>query len=292
MKSLILLISLGLVSGAILERGTGCNANNCLRAVRASARTAFASADCSSYLLTTVTPATSTSYQTTTITNQAPAVTVTTTTKIFSIVGSTTVKKAKRDPQPITIPAPSRGAALERRQVTVVPSSIPPYASPCSSPAAYVSACSCIGVLPSVTTAPTPVTTTTVSQTVSVTSTATVTVTSTVPVCDPANNYGIIYNGGFASGSPGQSNIGYTTHVFPDITTPAGCCAKCFQQVGCFTYDLILSPGECTLFWLTAGTTTNPSNTNLCPYGVLSEYTNTGDAFGTGPCNMYVGPPL
>lgn len=62
-------------------------------------------------------------------------------------------------------------AALEHRQVTVMPSSVPIYASACSGTARYSSACSCWGITAMTTTAPTPLTTTTV------------TVTATASVC-------------------------------------------------------------------------------------------------------------
>ncbi|MCJ1297681.1 hypothetical protein MMC08_000469 [Hypocenomyce scalaris] len=51
------------------------------------------------------------------------------------------------------------------RQMTQVPSSIPSYASACSGSVRYSSACSCIGVTKSTTTAPTPSTTVTVTAT-------------------------------------------------------------------------------------------------------------------------------
>ncbi|MCJ1472712.1 hypothetical protein MMC13_001361 [Lambiella insularis] len=73
-----------------------------------------------------------------------------------------------------------------KRQMTVKPTSIPAYASACSNSVRYSSACSCIGVIASTTTAPTPSTTVTKTQTVTqvATSVATNTVfqTSTVAV--------------------------------------------------------------------------------------------------------------
>ncbi len=54
---------------------------------------------------------------------------------------------------------------LAPRQVTVIPSSIPTYASGCTDSFRYSSACSCIGVNPTTITASTPTTTVTVSTT-------------------------------------------------------------------------------------------------------------------------------
>ncbi|PMD13310.1 hypothetical protein NA56DRAFT_694920 [Hyaloscypha hepaticicola] len=58
---------------------------------------------------------------------------------------------------------------LQERQVTVVPSSTPGYASACSTPGAYSSACSCWGITATTTVAPTPITTTTVTVTATAT---------------------------------------------------------------------------------------------------------------------------
>ncbi|KAF3278861.1 hypothetical protein TWF970_004405 [Orbilia oligospora] len=137
MRLAIVFITLvyALVVGA-MQVEYGCRRDNCLRAVIAKAfPNRQGAADCSSFLLTTVTPA-------------AKTVTVTekTTTTIFA-----TKRVGYRD--------------IEARQVTVVPSNIPAYAAACSGRVRYSSACSCIGVKPSVTTAPTPTKTVTVTRT-------------------------------------------------------------------------------------------------------------------------------
>jgi hypothetical protein len=56
--SALLLLTASAVFAAVLEERAGCNADNCLRAVRATARLAIGSSDCSSFLATatTVTP--------------------------------------------------------------------------------------------------------------------------------------------------------------------------------------------------------------------------------------------
>ncbi|KAB5566245.1 hypothetical protein GE09DRAFT_1106038 [Coniochaeta sp. 2T2.1] len=143
MRLLSSFMGLALLSGvlATTPNPTQCNANNCARAVtgtRSGKMPAVSSrqADCSSFMKVTVTPATSTATSTTTVT-------------------VTSIMPNKRD-------------NLAIRQVTVVPSSIPAYASDCSSAAAYSSACSCWGITATTTTAPTPVTTITVTTTVTV----------------------------------------------------------------------------------------------------------------------------
>jgi len=59
-----------------------------------------------------------------------------------------------------TITLPDMKKRLQERQVTVVASSTPGYASACSTPGAYSSACSCWGITATTTFAPTPITTT------------------------------------------------------------------------------------------------------------------------------------
>ncbi|KAF4627125.1 hypothetical protein G7Y89_g11032 [Cudoniella acicularis] len=123
-----------------------CNHDNCLRAVIASAfptRDGFG--DCSSYLLTTVTPATFT----TTIT----------------VTATSLVAYKKRDD------------VLFPRQQTAIPTAIPAYASACSGSVRYSSACSCVSATASTAFAPTPTTTKTVFATVVQTAAPTLTVT-------------------------------------------------------------------------------------------------------------------
>ncbi|KAK3304639.1 uncharacterized protein B0T15DRAFT_249289 [Chaetomium strumarium] len=141
MKLIAALPHVSLAVAAVLEP-RHCAGNNCNRAVTGTRPgllpLASRSADCSSFLLTTVTPA---------------ATTVTVTVDEEDLPSPTAAK---------------RGAVLQGRQVTVVPSAIPDYAANCANAAEYISACSCFGVTGSVTTAPTP----------------TVTVTTTVDYCE------------------------------------------------------------------------------------------------------------
>ena len=120
------------------------------------------STDCSSFFATTVTPAAvyiffiphhklqanSTTPSTTT------ATTVTTVTITYNGLPA-----KKRDLAP----------AIAARQVTVIPSSVPAYASACSGTIGYSSACSCIGATHATTTVAPPTSTTTISKTTFVT---------------------------------------------------------------------------------------------------------------------------
>ncbi|KAK6503002.1 hypothetical protein TWF481_008038 [Arthrobotrys musiformis] len=135
---LILTLVYAIIAGAI-QLEYGCRERDpCLKAVigrRFPNRNGRA--DCSSFLLATVTPAPKT-----------VSVTERTTTTIFI----TRHQGHYRD--------------VKARQVTVVPSNIPVYAlAACSGAARYSSACSCIGVRPSTTTLPTPTITVTVTKT-------------------------------------------------------------------------------------------------------------------------------
>jgi hypothetical protein len=106
-----------------------------------------------------------------------------------------TVFNNKKRRAPVAAPEPT----LEARQVTVVPSSIPAYASPCSGSVRYSSACSCIGVTHTTTTAPTPTTV--------VTADATSTIVDTYPyieftgyISDSSCSSGNTESGSFVAG--------------------------------------------------------------------------------------------
>ncbi|KAF3914730.1 hypothetical protein AA313_de0208687 [Arthrobotrys entomopaga] len=125
-----------------------CNANNCLRAVRASAfPDRPGSDDCSSYFR-----ATYTSYITATATASA---TVTETISTLTIVPT---------------------AAIEKRQALFIPTAIPAYASACTDAVRYESACSCIGLTRTTVTTQVVVATVTVTQTHTATTVATTSV--------------------------------------------------------------------------------------------------------------------
>ncbi|KAH8885254.1 hypothetical protein GQ53DRAFT_828982 [Thozetella sp. PMI_491] len=132
MKLSPILLPLVGLTGALAD----CNANNCLRQIRGTAKVltpdlASRMTDCSSYMLVTVTPATSTSTVSATAT--------------------------------VTVGQPEKRAEhqMAARQVTVSPSSKPEYATACPDASAYSSACSCLGITLTTSTAPTPVVTVT-----------------------------------------------------------------------------------------------------------------------------------
>ncbi|MCJ1403257.1 hypothetical protein MMC11_006480 [Xylographa trunciseda] len=192
-SSLIRLLFLAVGAAAAPAASTSaCNEDNCLRAVQGTAYTTrHGTADCQSYFMTTVTPATSTS----TVTVTATA----TTTDMFTITntGTTTatIPVTVIIPETATVTVPVFAKRMEMsdlvrkptislaaRQMTVRPSAIPSYASTCSGSVRYSSACSCIGVTATTTTAPTPITTTTVTVTTVQTSAVTQTSAATVVI--------------------------------------------------------------------------------------------------------------
>ncbi|KAJ9149892.1 hypothetical protein NKR23_g4173 [Pleurostoma richardsiae] len=181
MLPLLLLLPVFAAASPALER-RACG-DNCARAVIALAYTTrHGAADCSSYLLTTVTPATSTITQTSTL-SFSPTVTVAgtntvtaTTTIPFTaatvtapIVTTTTVTSTST----IFTNWPGLGTTVYKRDQIAAPSIIPAYASPCSGAARYSTACACVGVYPSTVTAATPLTTITVYVSASYTATVT-----------------------------------------------------------------------------------------------------------------------
>ena len=171
-----------------------CDANNCYRQVVASAfTTRHNSADCSSFLATTITPSTVTisrtvsAPQTVTVTNTETVdfTILTTQTDIQTATAISTDIITDVVTETVTVqPTLSSAFQIAPRVVTGLPglsSAVPPYASSCTSPGQYASACSCIGILPSTVTAPTPSTTVTVtiSPTVTLTESATISIGTT-----------------------------------------------------------------------------------------------------------------
>jgi len=119
------------LSNVLLDRANACSPNNCLRGVggtAANAKPPLTSrlSDCSSFMLTTITPTPVTITYTQTYTTTLP-------------VGM------KRDV-----------GEIQDRQVVVTPKTVPAYATYCSNAAAYSSACSCESITAQFTIAPTP----------------------------------------------------------------------------------------------------------------------------------------
>ncbi|KAL8334386.1 hypothetical protein RB598_008908 [Gaeumannomyces tritici] len=163
--------ALGMLATATVAVAGSCNANNCARAVTGT-RDKIPSletrrADCSAFMLATVTPATVTT--TTTISVTVSKSTTSTTTTTTTTTSTTTT------------------GILDPRQVTQVPSLVPAYASACPDAAAYSSACSCWGITARTTTAGAPSatasTTATETTTVTVAATATATAVQVAKVC-------------------------------------------------------------------------------------------------------------
>ncbi|KAK6540660.1 hypothetical protein TWF694_008053 [Orbilia ellipsospora] len=152
-------VSLTFIAAIASTAAASCLADNCLRAIRASAfPTRPGTLDCISYFNRTVTANTLL-----TVTQTVHA----STTATANITITITI-----DPPTLTI--------NEKRDATASPTDIPAYASPCSGLSRYSSACSCIGITP-VTRIVTPstVVTVTVSDLITVqTNTITLTATS------------------------------------------------------------------------------------------------------------------
>ncbi|KAJ6255930.1 hypothetical protein Dda_9220 [Drechslerella dactyloides] len=246
----------GLVGAAT---AISCHADNCLRAVRATARLPQASMDCSSYLRSTFTPATKTYTDYSTISELAQeSQFATRTDTVFEILTSVIKETATIEVPGSTKTKTSYNPALKKRQAA---STIPAYASPCRSADRYISACSCIAVTGSiVVTAPTPSTTLTIPTTVtystqietitveilSTTVTdATVTVTTTnstakivgpsaavtvgAPYPDLCKNI-VLYNG-LRPASFGN----YDPTEVGNLPTPE-CCLRCYLTSDCVAY--------------------------------------------------------
>ncbi|KAN0101452.1 hypothetical protein V8E51_011962 [Hyaloscypha variabilis] len=153
---------------------TACNADSCLRAIQASAfPTRHGVADCSSYFVTTVTPATVTvtataSYITSTTTSGIETeLTTSTATSVILSAAVSTFTTVSTSTLTFTSTVDPHQPSFKKRDAdkTSVPSSIPAYASPCSGAIRYSSACSCVGATKTTITAAAPTSTVTVTQT-------------------------------------------------------------------------------------------------------------------------------
>ncbi|RDW58439.1 hypothetical protein BP5796_12369 [Coleophoma crateriformis] len=182
MKSLYILSTLAVLATAnpLLQDRDTCNADNCARAITRTTKPALASrmADCTSFLLATVTPAVVTL---TTIVTPDPSSVTTTVVEVTTTTTTTTAGAVKKRIN-------TNGA------ITNSPSAVPTYASACSGTTRYSSACSCAGVTKSTTTliAVTVYTTvlaivsTTTGTTTSTSTTTTTTTTASAPL--PTSN--------------------------------------------------------------------------------------------------------
>ncbi|KAL2064322.1 hypothetical protein VTL71DRAFT_4816 [Oculimacula yallundae] len=210
------------LEGTVFERGTsGCNTSSCLRAVQARTRDpspSSATADCKSFLRKTVIPCASTTYKTITVTNTAPASSVTvatvfntlmptrstttiqplTFTSIFTTTstqfttvtatetsGTTLVQVSDTTTFATATTTITGGGGLKARAfscfpLTYYPSIVPTYASACSGTVGYSSACSCAVGSQTAFTLPRNTITCTVKSTRTITPTSLITARSTI----------------------------------------------------------------------------------------------------------------
>ena len=170
--------------------------------------------------------------------------------------------------------------------IIVAPTSIPTYANACSDCAAYSSACSCLGVVATTSTAPTPTYTVTLSivptsgliSTTSSSSSATASPTAPTP---PLTN-------GTTSGNGTCSNPG-VCQTFPPVGAPGDDCwcgydtngnAISFQAEACDTNLACTSNEDCTSHF---GTAWSCLISNCCEFSICSRTdvcadTSTGTA--------------
>ncbi|TVY71353.1 hypothetical protein LSUE1_G004344 [Lachnellula suecica] len=268
---------LSLVSGALgsLHHRDVCTTDNCARAVQgtkcrleASSIPAIRSADCSSFMIETITPAT-------------PTVTSTVTTPNYSIIGSNAKRiaaaevnnmGARNDLDFILLPPTPihhHAVGVAPRHVTQLPSKVPAYARACAGSSSYSSACSCGGITMTTTFAPTPAAVTTTISTGG----------PVIPVCDASKNFGFQHLGGTIA--PGIG-LAVSTQA---ATSDAECCASCFAPGSkCFVYEHF--NGNCITVTETSGSNTP---TDACPFGVFEiSSPGNGSFYGNGPCAIFV----
>ncbi|KAK3312388.1 hypothetical protein B0H66DRAFT_570538 [Apodospora peruviana] len=207
----------------------GCNADNCLRAVRATEKAPRGVTDCGSYLSATVTPATSTIYST--------------------VVYSTALPT---DPvSSVDTAAPPTGTPI-----TIQPTgTVPVYASACSGSVRYSSACSCMGVFQGTTTVAAP------STTIYVTKCALPAPTEAACgsiLSGPADKGSRQYQVECGLAYEGESTLSVVTA--PSYEACFDACAA-DSSCGAFTFDSTKCADNCQLFGFYDGTTVVSSDT-------------------------------
>ncbi|RVD89726.1 uncharacterized protein DFL_000721 [Arthrobotrys flagrans] len=300
-SSKILIGFIGLCGSA---NATACNADNCLRAVRATLKLPQASADCSSFLRSTFTPGIRTVTEYSTISELAEDIYFATQTSTVRETLTSVIKETATTEIPGTIKTEtSYDLALKKRQAAPT---IPAYASPCSGPVRYTSACSCIGVTgPIVVTAPTPSTTLTLPTTITYSTETIVTtiLTTSVTITDATVTLRTTDSTATITGPPTTVTI---TVPYPDNCksptlynglrplnfAPLGifdagdiaypeCCLRCFTRLDCIAY--VRSGGTCLL--LSANEDPNTPNSPMCPNGIKKTiFGNPPGSVGKGPC--------
>ncbi|KAK6530557.1 hypothetical protein TWF281_007400 [Arthrobotrys megalospora] len=206
----LLLLGVGNVAAQSM---TKCLADNCLRAIRASAfPSRSVSADCSSFF-------------------QSLTTSTTTTTQTTVISESTTLPT-------VTITLPLVTTELAKRQVPPPAPTIPAYASACSGIARYSSACACIGVTETAGAATSTVTETT-TTTISYIPTATV--TSFVIKFQNNGNTSPYFRADAGGGTGFVADISQATvyYLYPDghIESNAGIPRTCCVAGASFIYN-------------------------------------------------------
>ncbi|KAF3078333.1 hypothetical protein TWF569_008154 [Orbilia oligospora] len=184
MKSVVFLVATAAtsVSASVLLPRAGCNADNCLRGVRATQHGDRGYNDCLSYWRTTYTPSVSTEYTTVIIpTTTASTDSITLTTTILDTLTTltpTTITETIPTTFTETKTLNNGGSQINKRNCVVQHgNTIPTYASFCSGTSRYSSACSCLGVSTIFTvTAPAPTTTETITATSTVTTPTSITI--------------------------------------------------------------------------------------------------------------------
>lgn len=252
------ILALGTLLGSAASQA--CNKNNCLRAVIASAfTTRDGKADCSSYMAVTVTPATSTfsAIETTTYTTLRSSTKPVTTT-VYQTVLQTSTATFTAGTRTIY----QRGLRYKHvRQITVSASNIPAYASPCAGPAAYSSACSCIGVTRYTVTVNAPVATQ--SSTATVLQTQDVEVTQVVTVSEAVTR-----------------TVEVQTTVTPILVKPKICNARGLPGANAFNYDANFNTNQ-------AACLASCKTDNRCLSTGFYIVTDPGSGTQTGTCRKY-----
>ncbi|RDW56667.1 hypothetical protein BP6252_14053 [Coleophoma cylindrospora] len=242
MKSVFVLSTLAVLATAnpLLQDRATCNADNCARAVTGSMikpTLALRLADCTSFLLATVTPAVVTS--TTTVTPDPVSVTTT----IVVVATATT-------PIPAITTITFNKRLLNDGAIINSPSAVPTYASACSGTVRYSSACSCASVTKSTKTL---VAVTTYTTVTAIASTTTATATSTTTLTPLPTQLTNIQGMGTCRCTyniqPNQVRDSATVITSATVASTMDCLNLCDNYNACLAADYTHSSQLCRIYY-------------------------------------------
>lgn len=110
-------------------------------------------------------------------------------------------------------------------------------------------------------------------------------------MCDPANNYGLVWKSGTVGGPLSTTDRAFNIDA---AKTAKDCCINCYRTKYCSFFEYAAIPGLapfCILNENLDGFVTNPVNPT-CPYGDAQiDFESGADVLAFGPCAVQKNGP-